>query len=286
MVSKKVAKPTATKTTKTVASENTKPRGPSARKTAKAAGSSAATVESKPMDEHTPSAADTQHEQRLTVLFTDRLTQALDRRSDVIRAGRGRVGDFARYFDIHYTTAQRLLAGESLPPVALLAKITAALQVPSTWLLGEDDNYDIDQTLEKSIVKVWRYSPADASHLQVHIDVPIPELPQGFDSSRLVYARAVGKNSVTHTIIAKVLLEPVNDVIHLVYYPKSNYVCLRRVQVMPSLGKVYIHPGDGGDSEVFKMDKLAFGEVSADTGGKVCIVGPVVASLHFGIDFS
>lgn len=235
---------------------------------------------------HTPSAGDSLVEKQISTVFTDRLTQILDRRDGVIRGGRGRVGDFARFFDVHYTTAQRLLAGTSLPSVVLLTQIAKALQVPAGWLIGDDDEYDVDQKLEKSVIKICRYSPRDAGHMAVHVPVPMAELPAGFDSSQLVYAKAIGRNGIAHTVVARVLLEPVNDVIHLIYYPKNNFVCLRRVQVMPSVGKVYIHPADGTDSEVFKMDKMAFGDTSAEADGKVCIVGPVVASLNYGIDFS
>lgn len=234
----------------------------------------------------TPTAADTEYEQRLSTVFTDRLMQTLDRRTDVIKSGRGQVGDFARYFNVHYTTAQRLLSGNSLPSVVLLTKISKALQVSINWLVGEDDDYDIDQKLEKSVARISRYSPRDAAHMQVHALVPISELPQGLDSAQLVYAKAMGRNSLTETIIAKVLLEPVNDVIHLVYYPKTHNVCLRRVQVMPSINTVYLHTADGSDSEKFKFEKLAFGNTSTETDGKVCVVGPVVASLNLGIDFN
>ena len=50
---------------------------------------------------------------RLMVLMAERITQALTRNSELFRAGRGQMADFANRYGIMATTAKRILEGSA-----------------------------------------------------------------------------------------------------------------------------------------------------------------------------
>lgn len=214
----------------------------------------------------------------LAVLFCDRLTQIIDRRPDVIRKGRGRINDFAAAFDIHYTTAYRLLNSESLPSCALLCSIADKFQVTESWLLGRGHD-DVDVMLDESPVKIHILKPR-STESDLYATIPPSELPPGFDSSKLVYTRVFSENGEEEDVIVKMTAEPHEGKVHLIFDPQIDNTYLRRINVLPSRGELLCCTLDTGAMVTLKAADVVFG--GKDGGKKLRIVGPVMARIRFG----
>lgn len=216
--------------------------------------------------------------QILIVTFCDRLTQIIDRRPDVVRKGRGRVNDFAAKFNIHYTTAHRLLEGKSLPSATLLCAIADKFEISESWLLGRGEP-DVDVLLDKSSAKIQIFKPR-SSEGKLFATIPISELPAGFDSSKLIYTRTVTERGREEDVIVKLMAEPSEGKVHLIYNPVDDSTYLRRINVLASKGDLLCFSVDTGATETLKAKDVVFG--SLNVAKKLSVVGPVVARIRFG----
>jgi transcriptional regulator with XRE-family HTH domain len=224
----------------------------------------------------------------LIAVFTDRLTQIIDRRQDVIRSGRGRTNDFAVKFGMHYTTANRLLKGESLPPADVLCQIAEAFDVTESWLLGRN-SYDVDELLDNGSTRIHIFNPRSESS-DKFLTIPTTELPMGFDSSKLVFNKTTTELGEDVSVIVKLTAEVQEGRVHLLYDPKNAKTYLRRINIVPSQGALFCFGTDTGLSETLKIENVEFGNLSKrddqsideSKSYKVVILGPVVARIAFG----
>lgn len=214
----------------------------------------------------------------LAVIFCDRLTQIIDRRPDVIRKGRGRVNDFADKFQIHYTTAHRLLNGESLPAAALLCQIADTFEVTESWLLGRGA-HDVDQMVDEAMVKIKIFKPRSPDS-NLYATIPSTEIPQGTDSSTLLYTRT-DSDGGTEDVVVKMMAEPSDGKVHLVYDPANEKTYLRRITVMPGHeGELLCFSLGTGATERLSLKNLVFGVIDG-AEKKLSIVGPIVARVVY-----
>lgn len=221
--------------------------------------------------------ADDSMQRELAVIFCDRLTQIIDRRPDVIRAGRGRTNDFAVKFDIHYTTAHRLLHEESLPPAALLCKIADTFDVTESWLLGRGET-DVDKLIDESSVKIHIFTPRTSSPPQ-YATIPSSELPALFDSSKLIFNRTTTEYGEEVSVVVKLTAEAHEGKVHLLYDPINARTYLRRINIIHSRGELLCVSTKNGVTETLKIDSLDFGQLENAT--KTCVLGPVVAHIAY-----
>lgn len=214
----------------------------------------------------------------LTVIFCDRLTQIIDRRPDVIRKGRGRVNDFADKFGIHYTTAHRLLHGESLPSAVLLCQIADTFEVTESWLLGRGA-HDVDEMVDEAMVKIKIFKPRSPDS-NLYATIPSTELPQGMDSSTLLYTRTVS-DAGPEDVVVKMMAEPSDGQVHLIYDPANEKTYLRRLNVMPGHeGELLCFSLGTGATERLSTKNIVFGAIDG-TDKKLSIVGPIVARVVY-----
>jgi hypothetical protein len=221
--------------------------------------------------------ADSSMQRELAVVFCDRLTQIIDRRPDVIRAGRGRTNDFAVKFDIHYTTAHRLLHEESLPPAALLCKIADTFDVTESWLLGRGES-DVDTLVSDSAVKIHIFSPRSSSPPQF-ASMPASELPAGFDSARLIFNRTTTEFGSEVSVVVKLTAEAHEGKVHLLYDPVNARTYLRRINIIHSRNELLCVSTKNGTTETLKIEDLHFGDIESTT--KTSVLGPVVAHIAY-----
>ena len=130
----------------------------------------------------------------LKVIFSDRLTQILDRRPDVIRQGQGRVMDLAAKFDIQYTTAYRLIGGKALPNCALLCKLAEAFDTTESWLLGRGPA-DVDEMIASEGLRIEVFAPQSGApkwYIGLHESI----LPAGLDTAKLMFCSVDSANGV------------------------------------------------------------------------------------------
>jgi transcriptional regulator with XRE-family HTH domain len=90
---------------------------------------------------------------RLMVLMAERITQALTRNSELFRAGRGQMADFANRYGIMATTAKRILEGSAFPTHVLLLALSKDCDVPIDWFFG-GGHFDIDDEVQQATVNV------------------------------------------------------------------------------------------------------------------------------------
>lgn len=207
--------------------------------------------------------------------FSQRLSQALIERQDVIKGGRGLICRFATHFGMHYTTAQRILAGKNLPSLFSFREISETLQVSPAWLLGLSDIGLAD----KDRVEVKCYSPDNPWHMRRSASLPIEVL--GEEPGEYVFAQASGRFAEVKTVIARVFPSPVDGQICLVRLPEDGFSSIMRVQVIQK--RLFLHFGDGRDSMQFKIKDVLFGDINAVTSPVV--VGPLVGSLDLSCEF-
>lgn len=223
-----------------------------------------------------------------TAIFCDRLTQIIDRRHDVIRSGRGRTNDFASKFGMHYTTAHRLLNGESLPPAEVLCQLADAFDVTESWLLGRGAN-DVDDLLDNSATKIHIFNPRSDATDQF-ATIPTSELPAGFDSSKLIFNKTTTELGEDVSVIVKLTAEAQEGRVHLLFDPENSKTYLRRINVVPSRSELWCMGTDTGLSETLKIENVEFGNLqkrdpkdkSQRGSGRVVILGPVIARIAFG----
>ncbi len=214
----------------------------------------------------------------LTVIFCDRLNQIIDRRPDIIRIGRGRTNDFAAKFDIHYTTAHRLLHGLSLPAATLLCNIAETFGVTESWLLGRGAP-DVDEMLDESFVKLHIFKPRSSEN-NLFILFPTSELPAGFDSAALLYTRTATEKGEEEDVLVQQVAEPQEGKVHLIYNPEIENTYMRRINVIPTRGELLCFSLETGIMETMKMSDVVFGQTKGAT--KMSIVGPVIARVKLG----
>jgi transcriptional regulator with XRE-family HTH domain len=215
----------------------------------------------------------------LLIVFADRLNQVIDRRPDVCRKGRGRVGDFAERFGLHYTTAHRLLNGASLPTAQLLLEIGKAFDVSLDWLMGIGRE-DVDQQLEDQPLSIEVFDPR-SNRVDV-IWLPLNLLPVGLDSSKLLAAvvtTGLMGGSYKELALVRVMPEIADGAVHLVYDPAKDRNVLLRLYLNLSQNKITAMANPSGMVETIDADSVVFGQTH---GAKsLSIVGPVIGSLSF-----
>lgn len=213
----------------------------------------------------------------LTRTFCDRLNQLIDRRPDVIRTGRGKVVDFASKFDIHYTTAHRLIHAESLPSATLLLKIADTFDVSESWLLGRGSR-EIEDMLGEALTRISIFNPREPE-LSRFIGLPAGVIPSEMDTSTLIYTRT-GVDAQDDHVLVKTTAEPIDGRVHLVYDPATKITYLRRISVMLGRDELLCFSLGNGQTETLKNADIVFGQTNE--AQKLSIVGPVVARVSFG----
>ncbi len=219
------------------------------------------------------------NETSLLLVFADRLNQVIDRRPDVCRKGRGRVGDFAERFNLHYTTAHRLLNAASFPTAQLLLEIGKAFDVSLDWLMGVGRE-DIDQLLEDQPLRVEVFDPR--SNRADSIFLPQSLLPAGLDSAKLVAAVVTSGlmgGSYKDLALVRVMSEVVDGEIHLVYDPKRDRNLLVRLNLGLTQAKITASSEPAGMVEILDANEVVFGQTRGAPA--LSIVGPVIGSLSF-----
>lgn len=206
-------------------------------------------------------------------VFSDRLNKMIDRRPDIIRRGHGKVVDFAAKFSIHYTTAHRLINAENLPSSQLLVKIADVFDVSESWLLGRGSR-DVE---DESLTRINVFNPRQPDP-KLYIGLPDGVIPAGIDTSALIYNR-VGVDG-GDCVIVKIMAEPVDGSVHLVYDHKSKITYLRRISVMLGRNELLCFNLDNGQTETLKNENIVFGQTQ--DAQKLSVVGQVVARVSFG----
>ena len=214
----------------------------------------------------------------LLVVFSDRLTQIVDRRPDIIKTGKGRISDFALKFDIHYTTAYRLFCAKGLPNAALLVDIANTFDVSESWLLGREAA-DIDDYLAESRLKIAIFSPR-SNDPDLFLSLPTSEIPAGLDSSQLLFAKGLADLGPQTRVLVKVAAEPHDGRVHLIYDPKNHTTFLRRVTVLPASRQLAMCGMHNPTQDIVALTKVVFGKTN--DAKKLSVVGPVLARLIFG----
>lgn len=209
----------------------------------------------------------------LMAMFCDRLNQAIDRRPDVIRTGRGRTNDFKDRFGLHYTTAHRLLEGEALPNFELLSDMSRFFDLPVGWFYGEGAA-DIDVQIDQSSLGMELFAPR--SNKSKSAQLPLELFPAGFDSGRLMICRVAGATG-QEVLIVRVSSEARDGEEHVIYFPENDSLEVRRLSLRkgPSDAITAVSPRTG-DAYALHPSECQFGEPSKQ---KITVIGPVVAKL-------
>ena len=211
----------------------------------------------------------------LTMVFCDRLNQAIDRRPDVIRKGRGRTNDFKDRFGLHYTTAHRLLEGQVLPTAPQLQKFANFFGLPIGWFLGEGEP-DVDAEISRSNLKIEIFDP-HSSKLK-YLTAPVEDFMTGFDTGRLIMHRLPGHRG-DEVVFVRVQHRMTDGAVHLIHAHEDDTTLLRRL----SFGR---GPSDTimavshrtGHASKYLPSECNFGE-RTDPDKKFTIIGPVVAMI-------
>lgn len=236
-----------------------------------------ADLESQNLTGEGPDDPNNEAEKVLRAIFADRLTQIIDRRVDVIRKGRGRIGDFADKFQIHYTTAFRLMNGTSLPGAVLLCQIADAFDVTESWLLGRGVA-DIDKMIDEGFIKIHLFSPRGNDASDTCLTVPASIVPSGLDSAKLLYVKVAANDGLQDdAVIIKVTPEAQDGKIHLIYDPADDTTVLRQISVHQAKGKISAICLKDGSPTVYDIKDLVFGETK--DASKLSIVGPVALRI-------
>lgn len=209
-----------------------------------------------------------------TVVFADRLNQAIDRRPSGIRTGRGRVEDFCKKFGLSQAQGSRLLNGGVFPSADVLVAIGDALQVDINWLMGRGP-HDIDSHLDAQSVLVTVFSPRDPER-RLSASFPAATFPRGLDPGRLVIT-PVSPGSRVQYVLVRVTAEPLEDANHLVFNPVTDTTSIARVNRGISTPYVQLSSTTTGTIETVAMADVDFGTIEAGT--KLSIVGPVIGTL-------
>lgn len=214
----------------------------------------------------------------LTGIFSDRLNQIIDLRPGDIRPGRSRTNDFAAKFNIHYNTAHRLLHGKILPSVELLYSIAGAFDVSESWLLGRGAR-NVKDMRGESLVKIPIFRPR-SSRSAPFATIPADELPRDFDSTKLLYSRTRTERGDVEDVIVRLMDEPQEGKVHLIYDPKIDDTYLRRINVIAARGELLCFTLETAAMETVKISDVVVG----GKGGTnmLSILGPVVARIKFG----
>lgn len=216
-------------------------------------------------------------ETALTGIFSDRLNQIINLRPGGIRPGRSRTNDFAAKFNIHYNTAHRLLHGKILPSVALLCSIAEAFDVSESWLLGRGAR-NVEDMRGESLVKIPIFKPRSAGSA-AFATIPAGELPRDFDSTKLLYARTRTERGDVEDVIVRLMDEPQEGKVHLIYDPKIEDTYLRRINVIRARRELLCFTLETAAMETLRISDIVVGKES-DTN-QLSILGPVVARIKF-----
>lgn len=214
---------------------------------------------------------------RITV-FCDRLNQICDRRPSVIRSGRGRVGDIAAKFGIHYTSAYRLLNALGLPNCELLWKMADEFDVSESWLLGRGPS-NVDDLLDKSPVQIHVFNPR-SSEVGNFATVPAGLLPVGFDSSKLIYSRVITETGHDEDVLVRLTAEPQEGKVHLFFDPSNDHTHLRRVNIDFAKRQLMCSTTETAQISMIPQDSVVYGQTQ--DAKKLSILGPVVARVVYG----
>lgn len=227
------------------------------------------TIETLEGEQSTPS--------QLVKIFGERLNVIVDRHPDKVTPGRPRVNAFAKLFEIHYSTADRLLACEGLPSVTLLARIAQTFNTTESWLLGRNTE---DQSTSSPYPSVQIRNFSELPEGLVPFGMIAQEIfPPGFDSSNLLFTRVREEGESDEDVIVKVSTKPENGKVHLFHDPVTARRFLRRVTFLPEKKEYLCGTLKTGNITIVKFENVLLGEPESDS--KLCIVGPVVARIKY-----
>ena len=214
----------------------------------------------------------------LAAIVCGRLNQIVDRRPDVVQAGRSRVTAFAAKIGVHYNTANRLLKGDILPSAVHLCRIAKEFEVSESWLLGRGSLTAYDAH-EESLVKIHMFNP-NAPEIDQFATVPVGLLPRGLNAARLLFARTRTAKGTFENVIVKLMADPQEDEVHLVYDPATGDTSLRRINVISTRNELLCLTLETGLMKTLKFSDVVLGEPCSTS--KPSILGPVVARIKFG----
>ncbi len=213
----------------------------------------------------------------LMAIFSERLNQAIDLHPEIIRPGRRRTNDFAAKFDIHYNTALRLLHGKILPSVVVLRSIADALDVTESWLLGRAVT-NLKAMHDEPVVSIPIFKPRSSGNATC-ATIPAGELPPDFDATKLLYTRTRTERGDVEDVIVRLMDEPQEGRVHLIYDPKIEETYLRRINVIPARGELLCFTLETAAMETMRISDVVVGQKSETN--KLSILGPVVARIKF-----
>lgn len=214
----------------------------------------------------------------LTAVVCKRLNHIVDRRPDVVQAGRSRVTDFAAKVGVHYNTANRLLRGEILPSAVHLCRIAKEFEVSESWLLGRGSLTAYDAQ-DESLVKIHVFNP-HGSGIDQFATVPAGLLPRELNAAQLLFARTRSAKGNLENVIVKLMAHAHEDEVHLVYDPTTGDTSLRRINIISTRNELLCLTLETGLMKTLKISDVVLGEPCSTS--KPCILGPVVARIKFG----
>jgi hypothetical protein len=220
-----------------------------------------------------------QTETPLLATFAERLNRVMDHRPDLCRKGRGRVGDFAERFHLHYTTAHRVLHATTFPTPELLLDIRRTFDVSLDWLLGMGGDEPVTNDAGTPLrVDVFdpRADRPEALWLQPSL------LPASLSGTTLVAAVINAhpmKGPDRDLALVPVMEQIVDGAVHVIYDPARGRNVLMRLNMSLSHTRVTAVSVHSGETEHLDTQQLQFGQ----THGALLpsVIGPVVATLAF-----
>ena len=211
--------------------------------------------------------------------FAERLNRVIDHRPDLCRKGRGRVGDFAEHFHLHYTTAHRVLHAIAFPTPDLLVEIRRTFDVSLDWLMGVGGD-EPGASDAQAPVRVDVFDPR--SDQPEAIWLPHGLLPRSLVGTGLV-AAVINGHPMTgpdrDLALAPVMEQIVDGAVHVIYDPARGRNLLMRLGMSLSHTRVTATSVHSGETEQLDTRQLQFGQ----THGALLpsVIGPVVATLTF-----
>jgi hypothetical protein len=215
----------------------------------------------------------------LLATFAERLNRVIDHRPDVCRKGRGRVGDFAERFNLHYTTAHRVLHATTFPTPELLLAIRSTFDVSLDWLMGvggdQPGTNDAQTPLRVDVFDPLVERPEA-------LWLPPGLLPTSLAGQTLVAAVINGHpmNGPDRDLALVPVMEQIVDgAVHVIYDPARGRNVLMRLSMSLSHTRVTAISVHSGETEHLDTQQLQFGQ----THGALLpsVIGPVVATLTF-----
>ena len=127
-----------------------------------------------------------EEDERLAVIISDRIHQAMEAFPDHFRRGRGRIEDFTSQYELTRGLARRILEGRGLPPPRLLCRIAEDLGITTDWLCGLSDE-PIASMRESRGIRIDVWSPVQSPGTpKAAITVPRNVIPNDLAARRLV----------------------------------------------------------------------------------------------------